>query len=324
MLAALAQRVRQRAGRWAHRRQGDDPNPVALRRRRVYILPSALGIGYGFLVFAMLLGSMNYANSMGFALTFLLVGLGLVAMHHCHRNLEGAELRFVGAPPVFVGELAVFTMALVNPHGGQRYELFLSRGEYDSETTDLAPGATARLSLAIPTTERGVLKLPRFSATSRYPGNLFRCWSWLHMPATCLVYPRPAPAGRSLPFTSEDEGDGHRSGRGDSSFTGLRSFVPGDSTGRVAWKAYARTEELLVKQFSGTADSVRWLDWGSLPELDTEARLSQLTRWCLDLNRAGHSFGLRLPNAVVNIGAGSGHLHACLKALALFDDGADR
>ena len=176
----------------------------------------------------------------------------------------------------------------------------------------------------MPTTRRGLLQLPRFSVTSRYPGNLFRCWSWLHMSAECLVYPQPAPPGRSLPFASEDDGDGHRSERGDSSFTGLRSFVPGDSTRRVAWKAYARTDELLVKQFSGTDDSVRWVDWDGVPDLDTEARLSQLTRWCLDLNSAGRSFGLRLPNAVVNIGSGAAHLHACLQALALFDDNPER
>ncbi len=321
MFGALAHAVRSRAGRWAQRRQGPDSNPVALVRRRVYILPSALGIGYAFLVFAMLLGSMNYANSMGFALTFLLTGLGLVAMHHCHRNLEGTELRFVGAQPVFAGELAVFNVALLNPRGGQRYELSLARHEYESETTDLAPGETARLSLALPTTRRGRLTLPRFSVNSRYPGNLFRCWSWLHMQAECLVYPQPAAPGRPLPVTRADGGDGHRSERGDSNFTGLRGFVRGDSTRRVAWKAYARTDELLVKQFSGAEDAVRWLDWEEVASLATEAKLSQLTRWCLDLSGTGRSFGLRLPNAVVNVGSGAAHLHECLKALALYDDG---
>jgi uncharacterized protein (DUF58 family) len=293
---------------------------VALQRRRVYILPSGLGVGYAFLVFAMLLGSMNYANSMGFALTFLLTGLGLVAMHHCHRNLEGTEVRFVGAQPVFAGDLAVFRIALLNSDGGQRYELVLTRDDYHSDTTDLAPGETARLELAVPTTQRGLVSLPRFAVTSRYPGNLFRCWSWLHMPSECLVYPQPARAGRPLPVSREDHGDGHRSERGDSNFSGLRGFVPGDSTRRVAWKASARSEELLVKQFSGTQESIRWIDWDHASDPDTEARVSQLTRWCLDLSGAGQSFGLRLPNAVVNIGSGASHLHECLKALALYDD----
>ena len=138
----------------------------------------------------------------------------------------------------------------------------------------------------------------------------------------CLVYPKPSPAGRPRPSSREDQGDGHRSERGDSNFTGLRGFVPGDSTRRVAWKASARSNDLLVKQFSGTQESVRWVDWDSLSGMDTEARLSQLTRWCLDLSGAGQSFGLRLPNGFVGIGAGNNHLHECLKALALYDEPA--
>ena len=49
------------------------------------------------MVFAMLLGSLNYGASLAFALTFLLAGLALVVMHHCHNNLLGTQLRFLGA-----------------------------------------------------------------------------------------------------------------------------------------------------------------------------------------------------------------------------------
>ena len=38
----------------------------------------------------MLLGAMNYNNNLGFALTFLLAGVGIVSMHHCHHNLAPA------------------------------------------------------------------------------------------------------------------------------------------------------------------------------------------------------------------------------------------
>jgi uncharacterized protein (DUF58 family) len=63
------------------------------------------------------------------------------------------------------------------------------------------------------------------------------------------------------------------------------------------------------------------LDWDSLPDLDTEARLSQLTRWCLDAAARTDSFGLRLPNAVIPLGRGNRHLSDCLRALALYEPG---
>ena len=59
-----------------------------------------------------------------------------------------------------------------------------------------------------------------------------------------------------------------------------------------------------------------------MPDLDTEQRLAQLTRWCLDADAAGRSLALRLPGCEIPLGLGPKHLAACLEALALFDGGA--
>src|SRR5688500_9408558 len=100
----LSNAIAGRGHRWARRRQGIDTPPVAFGRRRVYILPTRFGVIYAAIVFTMLLGSMNYNNSLGFALTFLLTGLGLVAMHHCHRNLAGLVVSGVHGGETFAGE----------------------------------------------------------------------------------------------------------------------------------------------------------------------------------------------------------------------------
>ena len=83
-----------------------------LRRNRIYILPTRFGVLFGCMTFAMLLGSLNYGASLGFTLTFLLAGLALVMMHHCHNNLLGLRVRFVGAAPVFAGERAEIKIAV--------------------------------------------------------------------------------------------------------------------------------------------------------------------------------------------------------------------
>jgi uncharacterized protein (DUF58 family) len=63
-----------------------------------------------------------------------------------------------------------------------------------------------------------------------------------------------------------------------------------------------------------------WLDWALLPPgLDTEARLSRLTRWVIDAHAAGLSFGLRLPGAELLPASGDAQRERCLEALALFD-----
>ena len=58
---------------------------------------------------------------------------------------------------------------------------------------------------------------------------------------------------------------GSRSAQGQDDFAGLRKYQPGDSLRHVAWKAVARGQAVMTKQFSGLAAGELWLDWDSLP-----------------------------------------------------------
>jgi uncharacterized protein (DUF58 family) len=318
MQLAAARRVERWAASWARRRQGADPLAVVLKRRRIYILPTRFGAIFAAMVFAMLLGSLNYGASLGFMLTFLLAGLAVVLMHHCHNNLLGTELKFVGAHAVFAGQRAEFRIAVGNESSVPRYELELTHNSHAAGPIDVAPGGTEVLRITLPTETRGWVRLDRFAAVSRHPGGLFRAWTWVHMDARCLVYPQPSPPGRPFP-ESAGTGLGGKPDHGDSDFAGLRAAAPGDPPQRIAWKAYARNDALLLKQFAGGDREPCMLDWDALHGLEPEARLAQLTRWCLDAAGEGRSFGLRLPGVSLPLGTGPQHLGACLETLALFE-----
>jgi uncharacterized protein (DUF58 family) len=321
MQAGVAHSLEQWAARWARKRQGADAHAIALRRRRIYILPTRFGAVFAAMVFAMLLGSLNYGTSLGFALTFLLTGLGLVVMHHCHNNLLGATIKFLGAAPVFAGERAEFKIAVCNDATAPRFEIELKYNHHTAGPVDVASDGTEVLRIGVATSERGWVALERFMVETRYPARLFRAWTWVHMDTRCLVYPKPAEPGRPLPH----DGGGGTNGRlkpGDDDFAGLRAAAAGDPPQRIAWKAYARNDLLLLKEFSAGAGEPCLLDWDMLPDLDVEQRLSQLTRWCLDADAANRSVALRLPGCDVALGLGPKHLKSCLEALALFDAAA--
>jgi uncharacterized protein (DUF58 family) len=318
MQVGAARSLERWAATWARRRQGADAHTIALKRRRVYILPTRFGLVFGAMVFAMLLGSLNYAASLGFALTFLLAGMGLVLMHHCHNNLLGATIKFVGAAPVFAGDRAEFKIAVGNADRAPRFEIELKYREHTAGPVDVADGTTELLRLGLPTERRGWAALERFRVETCYPARLFRAWTWVHMDTRCLVYPRPADPGRPLP-DGTGGGTGGQPHPGDDDFAGLKSAAPGDPLQRIAWKAYARNDVLLLKEFSSGAGEPCSLDWDMLPELAVEERLAQLARWCLDADAAGRSFALRLPGNAIPLGQGPQHLAACLEALALFD-----
>ena len=107
----------------ARKRQGTDKPVTTLQSRRIYILPTSVGLVFGLMTFTMLLGSMNYNNNLSFVLTFLLVGVGFVSMHQCQRNLVGLEISFAGVDPVFAEQTAEFKIAITNHSKNRRPHL---------------------------------------------------------------------------------------------------------------------------------------------------------------------------------------------------------
>ena len=316
---AFAARIKRRASAWARKRQGRDATTVTLEARRVYILPTGVGLVYGLMVFAMLLGSMNYNNNLSFVLTFLLASLGFVSMHVCQRNLVGLEIRFAGVEPVHAGQLANFRIAVTNHAQSHRHQIQLYTDDHGSTPIrDIGPGESRVFELEVPTTRRGWVNLPRFGIRTLFPFELMRSWAWLHMDLAGLVYPSPAEDAADPPHSHSARGHRQHDARGDEDFAGLRSFQDGDSPRHVAWKAYARGGELLSKHFSGADLSSQWFDFNQVARDDVEERLQVLTRWIVDAERLEREYGLRLQAAEFVPSRGAQHRHRCLEALALF------
>jgi uncharacterized protein (DUF58 family) len=321
MIATLRRRLHERFAAWALRINPPEAVPILLTQRRIYVLPTRAGLMYALALAVMLIGAINYNLGLGHALVFLLAGLGFVAILHTFRNLVGLRLT-VGVPtPVFAGDTARFPLRLHNAEARPRRRLRMTLPDRAAETIDVPPRDVARVLLSLPATRRGWLALPRVTLDTVWPLGLIRAWSYAAPELLCLVYPRPATAGPPI-----QDLDGVQDGRppsdsGDADFAGLRRHQPSDPPHHVAWKSAARLgpdAALQTKQFAGTTARALWLDWEALPPgIDLETRLSVLTRWTLDAEKAGLSWGLRLPGRTLPQARGQAHLHACLKALAL-------
>jgi uncharacterized protein (DUF58 family) len=132
------------------------------------------------------------------------------------------------------------------------------------------------------------------------------------------VYPRPDPGAGPLPLDARSIGQGNIPIRGDEEFQSLRAYKPGDTPRQIAWKALARGQGLLVKEFGATASADLWLDFEMLKGLPVEEILSRLTWWVLEAERAQVPYGLKLPGQSFPPLTGARHRDACLEALALY------
>jgi uncharacterized protein (DUF58 family) len=319
MFAKTRARFQRRMREWAKSRQGPDGRRVTIAQRRLYILPTPQGFLFGLTLLVMLLGSMNYANSMGFMLTFLLFSLVVIAMNAAHANLLGLELVAASAEPVFAGETARFHLSVHNPSRRARVAVTLSAETDERTVTSDIPAAGQNLApVPLATTRRGWQPMGRLAVESSYPFGLFRPWSWVYMDWKVLVYPAPAPQAPPLPEPLGGQGLGKPNAQGEDDFSGLRQYQRGDSPRRIAWRASTRQQELLTKRFSGTGEQTRWFDWNTLSGLDDETRLSVLCQWILTAHAAGMAYGLKLPGTVFPPATGEEQRQRCLQALALF------
>jgi len=313
---ASARLWRRLAQRWLERRVPPEPPEITLHRRRLFILPTRTGYTFALTLAVLLLGSLNYGTSLGFAVTFLLAGAGTLGMLQTYRNLAGVTLTFWPGPAVFAGDVAAVG-AQIQAGERSRWALSLTGGERRRDGLAAVPGdpATARVELAAE--RRGRLRPPRLAVTTIWPLALFRVWSWVWPAIDVTVFPRPVDHGRQIPVGTGTGDRGRPRAVGDEDFAGLRPYHPGDPPRRIDWKTLARTDELHVKNFEAEPPGEIWLDWASLHPLAAEARYEQLCYWTLALRDTGHPFGLELPDARLGPARGRDHAQRCLEALAL-------
>lgn len=301
------------------RLRGPETEPVVLVRRRIYVLPTRYGFVFALILLVMLLGSINYNNSMGYALTFLLAGMALISIFHTHQNLAQLYIRGLRSQPVFAGDEAVFTLSLEHNQRRARYAIWACAAGTEARVTDVAAHRAVELSLQRTAPQRGLLKLGPVKIYTEFPLGLLHAWSWIELDQTCVVYPPPDQDPGPARGAARRAGEHSNAGAdGQEDFSGLRAYHPGDPPKHVAWKRYPRSGQLLTKQFADGTDDVLWLDWNTLDGLDPEARLARLCRWIINCHRDGVRYGLSIPGRRIAPDTGPAHYHRCLHALALF------
>jgi uncharacterized protein (DUF58 family) len=133
-----------------------------------------------------------------------------------------------------------------------------------------------------------------------------------------VVYPRPDPSAGPPPQSGGSDAEEGIPVAGDDEFNMLRAYRAGDAPKLIAWKALAREQGLLTKEFNATASAELWLEWNEAPGVDVEGKLAALAHWVLKAEDYGQAYGLRIPGVRILPDRGEPHCRRCLEALALF------
>jgi uncharacterized protein (DUF58 family) len=296
-----------------------------LNQRNIYILPTRGGWAFGLTLVVMLLASINYQLNLGYVLTFLLAGSGLVSIHLTHGTLRGLTLRLRPPAPVFAGEAALLEVVMSNT-GGARHGIGLRfedrRTSERGAWCDVPALGQATASLSVVPATRGWHAVPPLVVETRFPFGLFRAWTHWRPASQVLAYPRPEQPTPPLPQAQTAPGGMPQARRGQGGeLDGVRAWRRSDGLRQVVWKKAARSGQLVSRDTVAENSRELWLDWQAAPgagRAEPEARLSRLAAWVLAAERQGLSYGLRLPGQQMPPDRGDAHQRRLLRELALW------
>lgn len=292
---------------------------------RIKVRLTKAGWGYLVLTLVILLMGINYANNLIYALAYFLMSLLIIGYLQTQAQLTGLEFKQWRCDTIFSGQNILYQIQISKKAKynteAKSWGLYAGYGTLDIPQLYLSSKLTKQLNFKILVNKRGLYQHDRVNVLSTYPFGLFRASMSTPKLPECFVYPQ---AIGQIPLSKIITGDTASHHIESESITSIRTYVAGDNLSRVAWKSLARRDELMTKEFDGAqGDPVLILNWQQqeLALLAIEPRLSQLCKWILEADRAGKEFSLILPNNIIPAGTGSAHLHSCLQALALFNNG---
>jgi uncharacterized protein (DUF58 family) len=293
--------------------------PILLHRHRIYVLPTRFGLVFSAVLLVMLLGALNYNNNPALLLTCLLGAASYQSVFQTFRAVDGVELRALRATPCYAGDVLSIRLHF-HIAARPRHSLRLSI-EGIQTVFDLVPGSDGSASIQLPAPQRGWRRIGRIRVWSEYPFGLFHVWSWLNPEFVALIYPHLETNAPPLPLNGANA-DQQTTRRAGDELAMLRDYHPTDPLRNIAWKASARHDTLLVKQFEQLRGRELVLDFSALHGLDREARIARLARWVCLAETTQLRYSLRLPERQLGPALGPDHRHACLRELALLPGAA--
>jgi uncharacterized protein (DUF58 family) len=294
------------------------------RMPRIY--PTSGLAGLLFVLIAIWYAAATQGNAAVYLFLFVLTAVFFVSIPHTLLNLVGLKATAQSVKPTFAGGEVSLPVEIVNQSTGARHGIEVSlpgcKGRPE-RINHVSGGKAARVTLRFAALSRGQHQIGALRLESLYPLGFLRALRLVTTRQQYLVYPRPT-GDPNLPVECASPGDNTPQpelGEGDD-FAGVRTYILGESQRHIDWKAAARGQGLMTKQFSAETRGSLYFDFAAAQFPSIEGRLSQLTLWVIEAERVQRAYGLRLPTGEIAPSLGQAHFHRCLRALALFDEDA--
>ena len=292
-------------------------NSLTLKHNTIYVLPSKMGCGFLFVAVLNFILGINYQNNLILAMAYLMLVVLVMAILIGYSNVKGLTICFKAKysdyspiSPRLVFDISADKLC-------QSFQ-FIYQNKLLHHLDDITD--KINITVSLPYKNRGSYPLERIKLLSQYPFGLVSVWSYMQIEETVFVYPKQVNPNKNNNFMIDDQNDNGdlKRGNGIDEFDTLVDHQHGMGLQRVSWKHYAKTQQLMVKEFVNFASTPMTYDYSQL-QGNAETRLSQLSYLITQANINDHAFALKLNNQLYPMAKGPEHFTACLIALSRFN-----
>ena len=291
-------------------------NTLTLKHNTIYVLPSKMGCGFLFVTVLNFILGINYQNNLILAMAYLMLVVLVLAILIGYSNVKGLTIHF----KVKNNDYSPISPRLVFDVSTDKLcqSLLILYQNKLLHHLDNIEGKTS-ITVSLPYKYRGCYPLKRIKLLSQYPFGLVSVWSYMQIEETVFVYPEQVnPQKNNNLMVDEHNADGDlKHPNGIDEFDTLVDHQHGMGLQRVSWKHYAKTQQLMVKEFVNFASTPMTYDYSQL-QGNAETRLSHLSYLITQAHLHDHAFALKLNSQLYSMSKGSDHFTACLIALSRF------
>ncbi|UXR65770.1 DUF58 domain-containing protein [Bdellovibrio bacteriovorus] len=288
---------------------------LSKKKKRTYIMPSRFGVAFGAMALVLFFLAVGYANNLIYIFVFFLISVAVTGILLTNKNMDIVRVEGIESPELFAKEEGRVRVDLENNSDIPAWEVeaVFAKSKDLTERISLAPKSQESLFLRFTPLSRGYISLPRITLQSVYPFGLLRAWKYAVSEQKILIFPQRR-GDVEFPVDSVSGEGMQQSGL----FRDHRTFQSADPLSRIDWRASARRQELLVKNYEEPEKPALSFSWEQTAYLeDPESRISQLCLWVDQAAKQGYSYSLTVGSKEHGKNSGAAHRQECLKTLAL-------
>ena len=242
---------------------------------------------------------------------FFLVGFGIVSEFMGRMNLSRLELKLLSRERFFANRPGLYRLQLLNTGDAPSYAVTADNCYMKEETARIGAHAAAIVSLKGRFEKRGDALLPPTQLESFYPLPHLRFGKYFEHDSSLVVYPEPKGEALQEMLARTRSISGERD-----DFDGVRRYESGDTASLIYWPSVAKGDTVMSKQFILEEPSQKLRFDFKTSGADDESRLSQLTLWVLECEKAAQPFVIEMPNGELD--AQKEGIDAVLETLARY------